>query len=259
MNGPQASVDQGERIDAILLSFVASYVDTAVFVGLFGLFTSHVTGNFVLIGAALVHHADGVETKLLALPVFVLAIAATVLAVRALERRGRRPLPPLLIAEAFFLVISACAPTLMGSAIRPENSAAAMVTGMLAVFAMGLQNAYMRIKLGALPPTTIMTGNVTQATIDALAIVSTSAPAPDRDAAARRFARMWPAIAAFTIGAALGAFGFIVAGLLCLVVPAALCLVLAARFGGLGAASCSVTTVTRPSARGARHGYTLRP
>src|SRR5437763_1723592 len=125
MKDPQISVDHLERIDAILLSFVASYVDTAVFVGLFGLFTSHVTGNF------------------------------------------------------------------------------------------------------------------TQATIDALAIVSTSAPAPDRDAAARRFARMWPAIAAFTIGAALGAFGFIVAGLLCLVVPAALCLVLAARFGGLGAASCS--------------------
>ena len=73
MKDPQISVDHLERIDAILLSFVASYVDTAVFVGLFGLFTSHVTGNFVLIGAALVHHADGVETKLLALPVFVLA------------------------------------------------------------------------------------------------------------------------------------------------------------------------------------------
>jgi len=233
MNGPQASLDD-ERINAILLSFVASYVDTAVFVGLFGLFTSHVTGNFVLIGAALVHHADGVETKLLALPVFVLAIAATVLTVRILERCGRRPLPPLLIAEAFFLVISACAPSLMRTAVHPENSAA-MVTGMLAVFAMGLQNAYMRIKLGTLPPTTIMTGNVTQATIDALAYALPSTPAPDRGAAARRFARMWPAIAAFTIGAAFGAFGFVVAGLLCLVVPAALCLVLAARFGGLGA------------------------
>ena len=66
MKDPQISVDHLERIDAILLSFVASYVDTAVFVGLFGLFTSHVTGNFVLIGAALVHHADGVEIKLLA-------------------------------------------------------------------------------------------------------------------------------------------------------------------------------------------------
>src|SRR5437764_3609119 len=178
MKDPQISVDHLERIDAILLSFVASYVDTAVFVGLFGLFTSHVTGNFVLIGAALVHHADGVGTKLLALPVFVFAIAATVLAVRALERRGRTPLPPLLIAEAFLLTISACAPTLIRATVHPDNSAA-MVTGMLAVFAMGLQNAYMRIKLGTLPPTTIMTGNVTQATIDALTMVLGSTPTVD--------------------------------------------------------------------------------
>ena len=111
-----------------------------------------------------------------------------------------------------------------------------MVTGMLAVGAMGLQNAYMRIKLAALPPTTVMTGNVTQATIDALTIVLTSTRTADRDAAARRFARMWPSIAAFTIGAALGAFGFLAAGLLCLIVPAALCMVLAARFGRFEAA-----------------------
>jgi len=182
----------------------------------------------------LVHHVNGVATKLVALPVFELAVVFAVLSVQALERHGRRPLPPLLIAEAFFLVISACAPTLMGAAVHPDTPAA-MVTGMLAVFAMGLQNAYMRIKLGTLPPTTIMTGNVTQATIDALTIVLSSTPA-DRDAAARRFARMWPAIAAFTIGAALGAFGFVVAGLLCLALPAALCVVLAARFGSLAAA-----------------------
>ena len=235
MKSAHPSFDRDERIDAILLSFVASYVDTAVFVGLFGLFTSHVTGNFVLIGAALVHHADGVETKLMALPVFVLAIAVTVLAVHALERRGRRPLPPLLIAEAALLAMSAWTPTLMRVGVHPE-SAVAMVTGMLAVGAMGLQNAYMRIKLAALPPTTVMTGNVTQATIDALTIVLTSTRTADRDAAARRFARMWPGIAAFTIGAALGAFGFLAAGLLCLLAPAALCVVLAARFGRFDAA-----------------------
>src|SRR5437660_10597599 len=96
-----------ERAKTCTLSFTAGYVDTAVFVGLFGLFTSHVTGNFVLIGAALVHHVNGVATKLVALPVFVLAVVFAVLSVRALERHGRRPLPPLLIAEAFFLMISA--------------------------------------------------------------------------------------------------------------------------------------------------------
>src|SRR5206468_13135064 len=60
------------------LSFIAGYVDTAVFVGLFGLFTAHVTGNFVLIGSELVHRRPDVWPKLLAFPVFVVAVAAAV-------------------------------------------------------------------------------------------------------------------------------------------------------------------------------------
>lgn len=235
MSPADVTLDRDERIDAMLLSFVASFVDTSVFVGLFGLFTSHVTGNFVLIGATLVHQADGVETKLLALPVFVLAVALTVLSVRVLERRGHGSLPPLLIAEALLLAMSAGTSTLMPVGVHPQ-SAVAMITGMLPVGAMGLQNAYMRIKLATLPPTTIMTGNVTQVTIDAVAILLPDAGAPDRAAILRRFARMWPGIAAFTIGAAFGALGYLAAGLLCLLAPAALCVVLAARLGRFDAA-----------------------
>src|SRR6266478_2493539 len=41
------------------------YVDTCLFVALFGLFTAQVTGNFVLIGAELVHHGVGIASKLL--------------------------------------------------------------------------------------------------------------------------------------------------------------------------------------------------
>jgi uncharacterized membrane protein YoaK (UPF0700 family) len=39
-----------------------------------GLFTAHVTGNFVTIGAALVFGTSGVVAKLLALPVFCIVI-----------------------------------------------------------------------------------------------------------------------------------------------------------------------------------------
>lgn len=49
---PAEASHRGERIDSCALSFVAGFVDTCVFVGLFGLFTAHVTGNLALIGAS---------------------------------------------------------------------------------------------------------------------------------------------------------------------------------------------------------------
>src|SRR5262249_9557437 len=58
-----------------LLSFNGGFVDTAGFLGLQGLFTAHVTGNFVTLGAALVFGTHGVIAKVLALPEFVLVVA----------------------------------------------------------------------------------------------------------------------------------------------------------------------------------------
>src|SRR6201985_3255486 len=61
----------------LLLSLTAGYVDTAGFLALQGLFTAHVTGNFVTIGAALVFGTSGIVAKLLALPVFCIVIIVT--------------------------------------------------------------------------------------------------------------------------------------------------------------------------------------
>src|SRR5579863_8048562 len=57
-----------------LLSFNAGYVDTSGFLALQGLFTAHVTGNFVTFGASLVLGTSGAVAKLLALPVFCFVV-----------------------------------------------------------------------------------------------------------------------------------------------------------------------------------------
>jgi uncharacterized membrane protein YoaK (UPF0700 family) len=222
---------RGEMANSCTLSFIAGFVDTCVFVALFGLFTAHVTGNFVLIGAELVHHTGDVMLKLLALPVFVLAIAATVKAHEALERRGRRRVPVFLYAEAGLLLVAS---TAAFHAPQHADDPSALVAGMFAAAAMGLQNALMRLELASLPSTTVMTMNVTQSAIDVVTMlgrkVDPRTDAAKRDEARKRFGRMWPQIVSFTAGAAAGAGGYALAGLAALLVPAALCVIVALRW-----------------------------
>ena len=50
-NGRRRGADRLPGEDVFLAS-IAGYVDTLGFVALFGLFTAHVTGNFILIGSS---------------------------------------------------------------------------------------------------------------------------------------------------------------------------------------------------------------
>src|SRR5205823_12011512 len=134
-----------ERAKTCVLSFTAGYVDTAVFVGLFGLFTAHVTGNFVLIGSELVHASGEVWPKLLAFPAFILAVAVAVKVTEALERRHQAPVPILLYIEAALLLAAFAA--VEAHHHGDATDASALVGGMLAAAAMGMQNAMMRLEL----------------------------------------------------------------------------------------------------------------
>jgi uncharacterized membrane protein YoaK (UPF0700 family) len=209
---------KNQRI-AALLSFVAGYVDTAGFLGLQGLFTAHVTGNFVTLGAALVLGTHGVVAKLLALPEFVAVVALARLAGGALAARGLPVVRPLLAVKVSLLV----AFFLLGVTLGPfpdSDAPGALATGFAGVAAMAVQNAVQRVHFGSLPPSTLMTGNTTQVVLDAVDLAR--GVDPDQASAVRaRFQRMLRAIFWFAAGCAIAAGLYAWIGFWCLAVPAA--------------------------------------
>jgi uncharacterized membrane protein YoaK (UPF0700 family) len=83
---------------------------------------------------------------------------------------------------------------------------------------MAIQNAIHRIHMGALPPTTIMTGNTIQIMID-LADLVRGVPAASRDTIRLRLSRMSSSVAAFAAGCAAAAFLFAQQGIWCFAIP----------------------------------------
>lgn len=201
----------------VVLSFMAGYVDTAGFLALQGLFTSHVTGNFVTLGAALVFGTSGVLAKLLALPTFCLAIFAVRILAYGLPRRGLPVLRTLLTIKVLLLTVG-CALAIGFGPFTNGDSWPALITGLTLVSAMGIQNAVQRVHLATAPPTTIMTGNATQMMIDLADLLrarATGAPNPRRE----KMLRLAANVIAFAAGCAGAALFFSRVGVMCFVLP----------------------------------------
>jgi len=199
-----------------VLSFNGGYVDTVGYLSLQGLFTAHVTGNFVTIGAALVFGTSGVVAKLLALPVFCLVIIATRLV--GFNLPARWPvLETMLTLKLLLLVVAAVLAIAMGPFANGDG-ASAIIMGMTLVSAMAIQNAAHRIHFGSAPPTTLMTGTTTQIMIDVADMIR-GAPGVARDAIRPRLRRMCVAVASFAAGAAAGALLFNTIGSWCFALP----------------------------------------
>ncbi|WPU63879.1 YoaK family protein [Peredibacter starrii] len=149
-----------QRFFLWILAFSAGFIDTATFIGAAGIFSAHVTGNFVVFAATLAsgHHAG--LSKLVTFPFFV----AGVLMVgyfngKLCKKRG------------FFFMISGLV-ILSGVGLiffKDGTSFYACVMGL--VFAMGMQNAAHKIFLKNTPTSTVMTGNVTQFFLDLISKV----------------------------------------------------------------------------------------
>jgi len=207
----------GPAAIAALLSFNGGFVDTAGFLGLQGLFTAHVTGNFVTLGATLVLGSHGIVGKILALPVFVLVVALARLAGAALRARGLPALGVLLAAKVVLLVVF-CVLAVAYGPFPDADSPAALATGCAAIAAMAIQNAVQRVHLGNLPPTTLMTGSTTQATLDAVDLL-TGAGQEQAAQVRGRFVRVLLSILYFAVGCAAAALLYWRAGFWCLVLP----------------------------------------
>lgn len=214
IGGAGKPVDDSWR--GVLLAFTGGFVDTLGFVALFGLFTAHVTGNFVLIGAAMVGdgHA-GVVAKLLALPTFVIGVAVMRVIQLQRERSARDTAAPLVATQLVGLVIFMAAGVWTGPFVRSDGLAPIGV-GLLGVLAMSVQNTAARSVFSRLAPSTVMTGNVTQLVMD---LVDITTRAPEAAAARNRVHKAWPPVAAFAVGSLGGGQGYAHAGFWALLVP----------------------------------------
>jgi uncharacterized membrane protein YoaK (UPF0700 family) len=204
----------GPAAIAALLSFNGGFVDTAGFLGLQGLFVAHVTGNFVTLGAALALGSHGIIGKILALPEFILVIALARLVSAGLRERELPVLRILLATEALMLFAFFALAATYGPFPDPD-SPAALLTGFAGIAAMALQNGLQRVHFASMPPTTLMTGNTTQATIDAVDLLI--APELAKAAETRaRFLRVALSIVYFAAGCAASATLYWLVGFWCL-------------------------------------------
>lgn len=206
--------DRGRLAVAALLSFNGGFVDTVAFLGLQGLFVSHVTGNFVTLGAALVLGSYGVLNKLLALPAFIAVIAAARFFGNMLRARGLPVLQIMLAIEVILLGVFFVLAVALGP-FKDADSPPALLTGFAGIAAMGLQNALQRVHLANFPPTTIMTGSTTQAALDAVDLLA-GGGAGNLQPTRTRLVRLTMIILLFACGCAMGASLFWLVGFWCL-------------------------------------------
>ncbi|GLK56076.1 uncharacterized membrane protein YoaK (UPF0700 family) [Methylopila capsulata] len=201
----------------VLLSFNAGYVDAAGFLALHGLFTTHVTGNFVTLGASVAMGATGVLAKLLALPLFCVVVLVARLAGIGMERRGWPVTRAMLALQALLLAGAAALAARLGP--FPDGDAwPALATGGALVAAMAIQNAVHRVRLASLPPSTIMTGTTTQVMVDLGDLMRPIRPEA-RAAAKKRLGPMALSLLAFAVGCGAGALVYVAIPIWCFVPP----------------------------------------
>lgn len=196
----------------LLLTMIAGYCDTVTFVSADALFSAHVTGNFIVFAYQFVKGADiHAWVKLLTFPVFILAVmAGGRIAGKVINHYT------LLFWEGA-LLLSAGIIVAVFSYYGTFSEVVMYTVAMITVFAMGLQNAFGKIYAKETHgPTTMMTGNVTQASLDFGTLLSSGFHHPEAWASLKK---QLITILGFLVGCFLGAYAGKQYGLITLILP----------------------------------------
>jgi uncharacterized membrane protein YoaK (UPF0700 family) len=210
-----------------ILALIAGYVDTLGFVALFGLFTAHVTGNFVLIGAEVAGVGQGALLKLLAFPAFIAGIASSSVLFKFLERDHSAHAASALYVFQAVLLVSFLATGLAAAPITDSTASMVLLCGVLGATAMGVQNA--RGKLLRTPglPNTVMTGNVTQVVLDVVELIHRGTQGAQGPQVMQRLRSTLAAMCGFAVGAICGAVMYVRFSFAAIALPVAVLLFLA--------------------------------
>jgi uncharacterized membrane protein YoaK (UPF0700 family) len=158
-----------------LLSVIAGMVDLTGFFTLGNIFTAHVTGNLVVAAAAAVRGGPWNLAQALAIPVFMLAVAAAWLIART-SSLHHVALTRLLLVIQFLLLLVVLAFSVTTMPSTNPHGLMAGIAVMIAVCAMAFQYALLRLALPKAVSTAVMTGNLTNTVLSLMELLSPQQP-----------------------------------------------------------------------------------
>jgi uncharacterized membrane protein YoaK (UPF0700 family) len=202
-----------------LLSVIAGMVDVMGFFTLGHIFAAHITGNLVVAAAAAVHGGPFNLAQVLAIPVFMLALAAVWLIAQASKRRGPG-LARLLLLVQFLLLAAVLAFSVITKPSTGQDGLMAGIAVMIAVSAMAAQYALLRLAIPGAISTAVMTGNLTNTVLSLMDLLSRRHPL--LPVGAGRLRRSLHLLFGFLLGCVVGAAAISLLGEWAWSLPAAL-------------------------------------
>jgi uncharacterized membrane protein YoaK (UPF0700 family) len=163
-----------------LLSIIAGMVDLTGFFMLGNIFTAHITGNLVAASAVVVRGGPMNPAQLLAIPVFMIAMALVWTIARLSHRKGPSLVRLLLVVQCLLLA-AVLVFSLATEPSRHPHGITACIAALIAVSAMACQYALLRLAMPRAVSTAVMTGNLANTVLSMMDALSRGHPLMSAD------------------------------------------------------------------------------